>query len=113
MLFSRRLSPGRQESKTQDQKRFRLLTYFVGTSLIVVVGITAMMAFLFNSRVEGGVDQRMTEQGGLDAGHVAYMFYSDIWEPKARANPDLNLQNVIGTTDLETFLARSRSDSPR
>ena len=98
---------GKKEAGIQNAGRFPLLRYYLVTSVIVIVVITLGVAFLFVKKAENDFAESSSTQGSITAGHVAHLFFNEVWAEARPQRVDLTLQDVINPISLEDFTRRS------
>ena len=98
---------GNKDAEVQGARRFPLLRYYLVTSVIVIAVITVGVAFLFVKKAENDFAESSSTQGSIIAGHVAHLFFNEVWAQARPQKMDLALQDVINPTVLEDFTRRS------
>ena len=92
---------------TAAVSRFRLLRYYVATSLIAISVVTVIVAILFVWRAEKEFAARATAQSVSEAAHIAHMFYHHVLAPSQRDGEMLKLRDAADAEALEEFYAHN------
>ncbi len=99
------LSPKRETSKTM--RRSPLFLYFVGTTLVMVLVVTAFAAFLFVQSVERQSVHQREDQSATEAAYIAHIFYYTVWLPVHLEFPDLSFGETVHPQMMDVFARRS------
>jgi hypothetical protein len=98
-------SRGRHSGETI--RRFPLLRYFAGTTFIVIMAITAAVAFLYVQSAEGRFAEQSENQSAVEAAHIAHIFYYTVWLPVHMDFPNLSFGDTVHPVMMDVFVRRS------
>ena len=88
-------------------RRFPLLRYFVGTTLVVMLIVTVMVAFLFVQSVGHQSVLQIEDQSTVEVAHIAHIFYYTVWLPVHMEFPDLSFGETVHPQMMDVFARRS------
>jgi|GEM_PF-1914274 PAS domain S-box-containing protein len=108
MSQTNEIASGNHEAPNlEGVKRFHLLRYYLGVSLVLITVLTVVVAFLLTNTAERVFADRSAAGGAQDVGHIALLFYDAIWVPAIQENPDVKLSDVLQSESLSAFVRRA------
>ena len=87
--------------------RSPLFLYFVGTTLVMVLVVAALTAFLFVQFEERQTAHQREGQSATEAAYIAHIFYYTVWLPVHTEFPNLSFGETVHPQMMDVFARRS------
>ena len=96
------VSPTPEQKMLPIPAAFRLIPYFLATSLLVITAVTIVTGFLFVRFAEHSFIFGSEARSRDEAVHFVELFYQSVWMPIYQSNPDITLIQIDAAL-LEKF----------
>ena len=96
-----------QRSSEISFRRYPLVRYLLGTTVVAMIAVFAVAAFLHLRLAERVFSDQALERSAMEVEHIAHIFYYTVWVPVHMEFSELSFARTVHPQMMDVFARRS------